>query len=162
MEELAELNVKQCKMNHDVCRSTSDFRYAGQNLAYRSTTAPDFEDVDFVISSIVNGWYSEIRYAEQSDIDMCCTPASGNGIGHFTMTVSDKSIQIGCAIARYTTRSDYNWKGSLVACNYAYNNMIGLPIYVSGPTASNCSTGVNPDFPALCSVDEPIIPMPWV
>lgn len=28
-DELAELNVRQCQMNHDQCRDTDKFRYAG-------------------------------------------------------------------------------------------------------------------------------------
>lgn len=32
LAQLAELNVRQCEMKHDECRSTNDYRYAGQNL----------------------------------------------------------------------------------------------------------------------------------
>lgn len=32
--------------------------------------------------------------------------------------------------------------------------MQGAYVYQSGPTASKCKTGTNPDYPALCSVDE--------
>lgn len=30
---LAELNAKTCKIEHDLCRNTANFPYAGQNLA---------------------------------------------------------------------------------------------------------------------------------
>ena len=146
-------------MKHDSCRNTFEFPYAGQNLGYRSRTGNTFEDLESVIENVINGWYSEIRYAEQSDIDTCCKSASGNAIGHFTMVVSDRAIQVGCAIARYSNRTDVVWRGALMACNYAFTNMVGQPIYISGPTGSGCITGMNKDHQALCSVHEPIAPL---
>ena len=152
LADLAALNVKQCKMMHDKCRATSEFPIAGQNLAYRATSGA-FEPTNNVITKFVQFWYDEVKDAAQSDIDKCCTAASGKTIGHFTQVVTDRAIAVGCAIATYT---DKQWKTSLMACTYAITNTVGTRVYVSGKAASECSSGTNPDFPALCSTEEQI------
>lgn len=60
---------------------------------------------------------------------------------------------MGCSIAKFSTNGDDNLK-VLLACNYAVSNIKNWPIYEAGETASACQTGINPDFPALCSVEE--------
>lgn len=152
LAQLASLNVKRCKMTHDECRSTKDFKYAGQNLAYRANSGA-FEPMSSLIEKNVKGWYDEVEFAAQSDIDECCTSKSGKTIGHFTQLVTDRAIQVGCAVARYT---DGKWKTSLMACNYAFTNMIGQRVYISGESASGCTSGTNSDFPALCKASEAI------
>lgn len=144
--------MKQCKMKHDSCHATSDYLYAGQNLGLRSSGG-DFEPVETVIENIIKGWYDEVKNASPSDISKCCGSASGKTIGHFTMVVTDRAIQVGCAVVTYT---DGKWKTSLMACNYAFTNLSGSKVYEIGETASDCTGGVNEDYPGLCSVDEPI------
>lgn len=139
-------------MKHDACHNTYEYAWAGQNLGLRARTG-DFEAIDNYTANVVNMWYGEVKDATQADIDKCCNSASGKTIGHFTMVVTDRAIQVGCAVARYTSGS---WKTSLMACNYAFTNLVGAEVYVSGSAASACTTGVNNDFPALCSVSEPI------
>lgn len=152
LAQLAELNVKQCQMSHDACHNTPEYLWSGQNLGLQATTG-DFEPLRNVTDGVVNGWYSEVRNAVQSDIEKCCNSATGETIGHFTMVVTDRAIQVGCGVSTYT---DGKWNSTLMACNYAFTNLVGSPVYVSGPTASGCTTGVNIDFPALCSVNEQI------
>lgn len=101
-------------------------------------------------------WYAEKKDAVQSDIDKCCTAASGKVIGHFTQIVADRATKVGCAVSRYTKTN----KESLVACNYAFTNMFDQAVFKKGVAAAGCTTGVNPDLPGLCSVDEPIKPKP--
>ena len=144
-------------MKHDSCRNTFEFTHSGQNLGSRSRTGNTFEDLHSVIENIVGGWYDEVKNARQSDINTCCKSASGKTIGHFTMVVSDRTNKVGCAIARYSNvKNKKVWKNTLMACNYAFTNLVGSPVYVSGSTASGCLTGVNKDFRALCAVNEPI------
>lgn len=152
MAQLAALNVKQCQMKHDSCRATVDFPYSGQNL-YASSTTGTPPPINTTISKTVQYWYGEVKDAIQADLNKCCGSTSGKGIGHFTAVVTDRSIAIGCAIATYTVGT---WKNALVACNYAYNNMVGAKVYQTGNIAANCTTGVNLDFKALCSVNEPV------
>lgn len=42
----------------------------------------------------------------------------------------------------------------LMTCNYAYNNIIGKPVYRNGKAASKCKTGINKQYKALCSLRE--------
>lgn len=155
LAHLAELNVKQCAMRHDSCRNTPEFAFAGQNLGWRARTGT-FEPFDTLFENMVNMWYNEVADAVQADIDRCCGAVSGRVIGHFTQLVTDRAIQVGCAVARYSD----NWRNSLMACNYAFTNLVGAPVYVTGTSASGCTTGRNPDFTGLCSVNEPISASP--
>ena len=139
-------------MSHDPCHNTQDYAFSGQNLGLRATTG-DFEAIDSCAQNIVNSWYNEVKDASPSDINKCCSSASGKTIGHFTMLVTDRAVQVGCAAAQYTNGQ---WKTCLLACNYAFTNLVGSPVYVSGPAASKCTKGSNNDYPGLCKVDEPI------
>ena len=158
LASLAELNVKQCEMKHDRCRSTADFRFAGQNLGM-SGASNAFQPVQDVITNTVNDWYGEVSGASQVDINTCCTAQSGQVIGHFTQVVTDRAIKVGCASSRFTIKGEGMSEGfrfTLFACNYAFTNLIGSKVYVSGNAASGCTSGVNPSYPALCSVNENI------
>lgn len=137
-------------MSHDQCRSTKEFPYAGQNLALESGGS---KPLTTLIEDVVGRWWNEVDNASQSDIDQCCNSASGGVIGHFTQVVRDRAIQIGCAAAIFTVSSSQN---RLLACNYAYGNMVGTSVYTSGAAASGCTTGTNPSFTSLCNVNEPI------
>lgn len=139
-------------MQHDACRSTQNYRYAGQNLAYQANGRA-FEPIDTLVEKVVNDWYKEVSNAAQADIDKCCNSKSGKTIGHFTQLVTDRATQVGCAISRYTEKQ---WKTSLMACNYAFTNLVGEKVYISGKTASGCSSGINPIYPALCSENKQI------
>lgn len=152
LAELAALNVKQCKIQHDSCRNTNQFKLAGQNLASRPTTGDDEPLNDYIKKTITN-WYNEYKDARQSDIDKCCNSASGKTIGHFTQLVTDRAIKVGCAISRFT---EGKWKTTLFACNYAFTNLFGAKVYTSGVSASGCTLGPNPNYPALCKIKEPI------
>lgn len=44
------------------------------------------------------------------------------------------------------------WYTNYLVCDYAYSNL--GPVYDIGATASKCTTGTNPDYPALCSENE--------
>ncbi len=63
----------------------------------------------------------------------------------------DKNVRVGCAGVWYPE------DGTGVvnfACNYAFITMSNSPIYIDGPTASKCTTGINRQFPGLCSAHE--------
>jgi len=139
-------------MAHDTCRSIPKYKLAGQNLAYRASSGA-FEPTNTLIDKVVKSWFDEVSDAVQADIDKCCKAKSGKVIGHFTQLITDRAVQIGCALARYT---DGKWKTSLVACNYAFTNIVGYKVYASGKAASGCTTGTNPNYPFLCSTKEPI------
>jgi len=64
LSKLAELNVRQCKMKYDQCRSTRTFPYAGQNLAVATM---DSEDVETTIRQVVEAWFSQNKDADMSE-----------------------------------------------------------------------------------------------
>lgn len=71
--------------------------------------------------------------------------------GHFTQVVSDLAYKVGCSISKFTENGQ---RFALMACNYAVTNIRGVPIYEEGEPASGCESGINPNYPALCSVNE--------
>lgn len=112
---LASLNVMQCRMNHDQCRSTAKFKYAGQNLASRGNY-PNYADLNTAITKTIDDWFDEIKQANKADIKQCCSKTKK--IGHFTQVVSDRVNRVGCAVARYSKNiQGAIWKYTLIACN---------------------------------------------
>uniref|UniRef100_A0A1Y9H350 SCP domain-containing protein n=1 Tax=Anopheles dirus TaxID=7168 RepID=A0A1Y9H350_9DIPT len=83
------------------------------------------------------------------------TPA----IGHFTQMASDQTNKVGCAMQYWL---DDSWETYYLVCNYGVTNVIGTPVYKSGPVASACTTGRNPlaGLNGLCSTAESISPVP--
>lgn len=152
----ASLNVRRCKARTHDCHNTPKFQYSGQNLFFHTSYGggSQFEDISTLIESSINVWYDEKKYATQSDIDSCCGPNIKKD-PHFFEMVLDRADQIGCAIAEFT---DSTGKTSLFACNYSFNIITDQKVYESGLTASKCTTGTNPEYPALCSHSETIDP----
>ncbi|XP_065362988.1 antigen 5 like allergen Cul n 1-like [Calliphora vicina] len=156
---IAELNVKQCQMNHDRCRNTDAFKYAGQNLAWMGFFG-DVVDADKMKES-VEMWFSEVKDSQQSYIDSYPNGYSGPAIGHFTVMMADRNIRVGCAASTYSPAGQ-PYKAYLVACNYATTNMINFPIYAScNQAGTSCTTGTNPKYPNLCSASEEYAVNKW-
>lgn len=151
----AVLNVNQCIMNHDPCRSTELFHYAGQNLAMRGSKGSPVDPLATAVPKMIKSWYDEVKDALASDIDNY--QSTTRTIGHFTQVVTDRATHVGCGAAYFVDAS--GWDTILLACNYAITNMIGSPVYAKVTStdpevASKCTTGVNPSYSALCSVNE--------
>lgn len=66
--------------------------------------------------------------------------------------IQDMSTHVGCAIAKYSTSNGYTEQ--LMACNYAFTNVIGRSAYKIGKPGSQCKTGINPSYKFLCSMKE--------
>nr|AAV90676.1 putative salivary secreted antigen-5 protein AG5-2 [Aedes albopictus] len=144
---LAELNVKQCKMKHDECRSTVKFKDAGQNLAY-SWKSGSLNKHNQNIRQSILGWFMEHKDAKMDHIRKY--GRATKTIGHFTAMVRDVSSHIGCAISTYDqTRKGFKGKSFLLACNYANTNFINKPIYTDGKPCSQCPRCHN-IYKALC------------
>lgn len=81
--------------------------------------------------------------------------ASSSAIGHFTILAQELNVAVGCAASNFKTNDGYDTY--LVACNYATTNFVTLPVYrVCSKAASECKSGTNPDYPALCSLNEKV------
>jgi hypothetical protein len=158
LAQFASLNIKQCAMNHDACRGSSQFNFAGQNLAMSWTTGTI--NPDALILSSIRSWAEEHVYTRISDIQSLQGTSGGNGqvIGHFTAVVNEKMTHVGCAMATFR---DGTWNAGLFACNYAFTNFIGRRVYQSGATASQCVTGRDSVFSNLCTINEQIDVNDW-
>ncbi|XP_037818677.1 antigen 5 like allergen Cul n 1-like [Lucilia sericata] len=149
---IAAFNVKQCAMAHDKCRNSDTFHYSGQNLAWMGFFG-QANDAS-MLQQAVNMWYGEVADSKMEYINSYPNNYNGPTIGHFTVMVADRNIRVGCAASTYSV-TDQPYKAYLVACNYATTNMINFPIYTScDKAASSCTTGVNEDYPNLCSSSE--------
>ncbi|EDS25644.1 salivary protein [Culex quinquefasciatus] len=153
---LAELNVKQCVMEHDECRSTVKFFWAGQNLANRFQY-PKLETYNLILKAFVKAWFKEHVDASMEYIRSYKEPPKEIMIGHFTALVRDVSTHMGCAIA-VQTKTMYSKQHSryltgpqiFLACNYANTNLFGQAIYREGQPCSQCSGKCHKVYTALC------------
>ncbi|XP_037818685.1 antigen 5 like allergen Cul n 1-like [Lucilia sericata] len=149
---LAEFNVLKCKMEHDDCHNTNDFKYSGQNLGEMGFRG-EINQTERILQSI-DLWYEEKEHVSQSIIDEYPNDYSGPDIGHFTVMMADRNIRVGCAAATYSVSGE-NYKNYLLACNYATTNMIGFAIYKScDKPAADCESGTNESYKNLCSPKE--------
>lgn len=73
-------------------------------------------------------------------------------IGHFTAMMQEKATHVGCGIVKHIKSNGFTEQ--LLACNYGYTNIINKPVYTVGRAASQCKTGVNPNYKFLCSLKE--------
>ncbi|CAO1329611.1 unnamed protein product [Diamesa serratosioi] len=143
----AELNSKKCKFTTD-CHNSPEFRMSGQSkYQYESTMKASPQ---FVIESALNSWYARHENTTASDISKYLVERSMI-IGTFTPLIGDKTNKIGCAMVYQLKRKVHSF---FLSCNFASTNIGDAPVYVSGPTATGCTSGVNPAYPALCSQNE--------
>uniref|UniRef100_A0A1A9W272 Venom allergen-1 n=1 Tax=Glossina brevipalpis TaxID=37001 RepID=A0A1A9W272_9MUSC len=160
LAKLAEYNVRQCRMNHDKCRKTVQFKYAGQNLAEQGNTDTTL-DYKKLLEKTVDMWYAEVENCNQNQIDSFPSNYRGPAIGHFTVMVAERNTHMGCAAAKYKKSDGFTY--FLVACNYATTNMLEFPIYktCSAP-AEECKSGKNPKYSNLCAASEKYEVNKWV
>lgn len=76
-------------------------------------------------------------------------------MGRFTMMINDRTSDIGCALVKFTKDDLYH---VYFTCNYGSNNKLDQRVYETGSACSNCLTGCNRFWTALCSPDEKIDP----
>lgn len=151
LADYAELNVRRCQFKED-CHNIPEFFYSGQNLFYSAHVGDGFKNVSILIQESIKAFNNEKQHATQANIDNCC---GSNKVARFLQMNLDKSNQIGCAIAQYTSNER---KVSYLVCNYSYTLFRTSKVYESGSPTSKCQTGANPKYPALCSQTEAIDP----
>lgn len=131
----------RCDFAHD-CHATPDMKFSGQNIA-----GDHGEDLKQIAYTAVDNWYKEVADSTQKEnINNCCYLKTA----HFTQVVQDRNNKIGCAVGIIPYNGD---QMTYIVCNYGFGNLAGKA-YVSGPPASDCKTGTNPQYPALCSTAE--------
>lgn len=84
---LAELNAMSCEIEHDKCRNTRAFSFAGQNLAMGWLL--DDHTQDWAIRNFTGEWYIEYKDANPNIVDSFYR-SGGPAIGHFTLMTNDK------------------------------------------------------------------------
>uniref|UniRef100_A0A1I8MCZ1 Venom allergen-1 n=1 Tax=Musca domestica TaxID=7370 RepID=A0A1I8MCZ1_MUSDO len=152
LARIAGYNARQCQMFHDQCRNTESFKYAGQNLAWRTYRgSANYNDL---FQKAFDMWYNEVKDVQMSYINSYPVGYNGPTIGHATVMLADRNIRVGCAAVTY--ESPYSPTETFsITCNYATTNMVGFPIYANcSSAAASCSTGKNPQYSNLCSTSE--------
>ncbi|XP_034118547.1 antigen 5 like allergen Cul n 1 [Drosophila sulfurigaster albostrigata] len=156
LASLAELNVKQCKMEHDECHSTKEYPNSGQNLFYTGYKGGNPPDLNGILEMAVKDWAEEGDFVDEEILAEYPDNYEGPTIGHFTMVAQELNVAVGCAVSNYVNERGFNT--FLVACNYATTNFITLPVYRACSSAGEeCTSGPNPEYPALCSSDEDVV-----
>ncbi|XP_061402291.1 antigen 5 like allergen Cul n 1-like [Musca vetustissima] len=155
LQYLAALNVRTCILDHDDCYHTYRFKNCGQNLCAISRLKYDALNVTSLIDETIRLWFdNEHHLVDSSYVTAFRVAHHFEDYGHFTEMIVDRNIRLGCAIMQYT-RPDYPYVHVYhVVCNYASVYALGAPLYNVGRPGSGCITGVNPRYPALCSVKE--------
>uniref|UniRef100_A0A1Y9HAA7 Venom allergen-1 n=1 Tax=Anopheles farauti TaxID=69004 RepID=A0A1Y9HAA7_9DIPT len=151
-------NARSCVFKHDKCRNTPVFAWSGQNLS-KSKFYGMTKTVEKLLQEGISGWWNEYKLTTQDQLDSYPENYVGPAIGHFTQMASDQSNRIGCAMQYWKNGL---WDTYYLVCNYAVTNVVGTPVYKSGPVASACSTGPNPvaALNGLCSPAESVDPVP--
>ncbi|XP_055610139.1 antigen 5 like allergen Cul n 1-like isoform X2 [Uranotaenia lowii] len=147
---IAGFNARRCITGHDKCRATTKYPASGQNLGYYKYIKKT-PDMDKVIDILVNRWYAEYKNANVGQIQKYPEGYQGPQIGHFTEFVQDRNDRVGCTLVQWFESPK---TVIYLACNYARNNIFGQTVYIAGDVASQCTSGTNPDYPALCSPNE--------
>lgn len=148
LEYMASLIVKTCEFSTNCCVNTNEYRLTGQNVAqtdwygYQPTLSS-------VIESQMDMWFDSYENINMSNINNVTFAST------FTVMIHQLSTRIGCASVRYPELTNGRWWQSLTTvCTYSHTNVFGHKIYISGPVASNCTTGRNNNFENLCSLEE--------
>lgn len=115
-------------------------------------------DIDKRIERSIDRIFEQNTWINQAMLDnftALTNKKSGNSFSTFSVMMRDSGISVGCSALTYS-ESGGSWNNSLIiGCIYCANNMMGRPIYVSADKpAAGCKTGTNPEYPALCSIDE--------
>lgn len=76
--------------------------------------------------------------------------------GLFTKVETGAAYGMGCGATQWDAKAadDILHTNIYVVCAFPLGNFIGSEVYGIGGIASDCTTGTNPKYPALCSVDE--------
>lgn len=76
-------------------------------------------------------------------------------VADLTIVMNDRVNSMGCCMIQYPTGNSTTLQYEFL-CVYNCNNIVGENTYQTGPTASQCTTGTNPNYRRLCSTNEPV------
>ncbi|KAG5666394.1 hypothetical protein PVAND_014423 [Polypedilum vanderplanki] len=157
---MASLQIKTC-LSHDDCHNTwyddvkNKLTYSGQNLYYELTYYPTRPELEDVITSGVDAWFSEIAVSPiSSQYNVQLNPFYE--IGHFLTMSYDQTTTIGCIATQWEGILDKNGipKYSRLTCNYFVVPFLGKVLYRSGDICSKCAVCDESDNNyGLCIID---------
>ncbi|KAH8257789.1 hypothetical protein KR038_001287 [Drosophila bunnanda] len=184
LASFAELNVKRCILANDHCRNSEQFRNVAQVVAEggwvrdpikdpvhpnpEPTGSMDYHTEDEVIKATLDQMFAEYKECSMRDIIAFSPPGNrilhlwiSRCIAYFTQLVRDSTTHVGCGILRQTrntTNEGGQWMLNVhqyMTCNFNRADEVNAPVYQSGDRpATDCSSGHNPVFINLCSVNE--------
>ncbi|XP_062550445.1 antigen 5 like allergen Cul n 1-like [Armigeres subalbatus] len=132
LEFLAECNTMKCVYGHDSCRSTSEYPFAGQNIASKLVCGRTPLAVEGMIVDSVDVWFQEYKNTTPAMTDSYPEgKVPGGPIGHFTQLVNDMVQCIGCSYITYEEQRENKktCQRHYLVCNYSYSNFIGEKTY---------------------------------
>lgn len=142
------MNLQLCTGEHDDCNKLPWYPFVGQNIYFGDNIGPIGKDFP---AQMVTRWYKENNRATQSDINKL---RDINGIGHFTQVVWGETTKVGCAVTTWKLSS--TMQSFAAVCNYDTGNILKRAVYLaSSMPGKRCTTGLNQNYPGLCSETEP-------
>ncbi|XP_055390549.1 uncharacterized protein LOC129619333 [Condylostylus longicornis] len=152
LEMIASYNARGCYFGHDACRSTDNFKLAGQNIATASITGAPITDPKKHIKDLIDGWFSEYKDTDMRTINAFYLYSTSADIGHFTQMVKSTANRVGCSASNYM---ENEWDNLYIVCNYAVTNVNYEPTYIAGPPGAGYSTDLAKDFCGMSGLCKP-------
>lgn len=160
---IAQKWAENCKFDHDCneCRAVENFP-VGQSIFQSKTNCPGGSCVDQTpdFKQAIEAFYNEVKDFDQRNIDKNGAYPNRGDVGHFTQVIWAKSFRVGCG---YVSHLDGSVLKHFLVCNYGpAGNYPKRPIYIAGPTCSNCPInsccgntcpGEN-EFKGLCKLNK--------
>lgn len=75
LAENAKYNVRHCLLEHDKCRNTPKFRFAGQNMALMTFSEP--HNMSEIMTWATRGWFRQYKKGSMAIIK--CYPENLDG-----------------------------------------------------------------------------------
>lgn len=141
LAKIAQRWADQCPEYHDENRMSPDFAdEPGQNMADIWTSY----EADVDLEQRIGDWYAEIEHFPSQNVDSFSEDGATGVIGHYTQLVWAETEYVGCGLINYKDQDqpDLMFRYTLVCNYYPPGNVLELPVYNAGSTASECDNGV--------------------
>ncbi|XP_037924861.1 allergen Tab y 5.0101-like [Hermetia illucens] len=153
LARLAALSAKRCSTEFDQCRNTITFKRVAQLVFNQYSTGCININYREHIIKMIQTWFTQYQNANAGRMENF---TRANPVySAFAILVNQRVTHIGCGTVTFKQNRRLD---VITICNFASRNMPGTAVYQAGDTASNCTTGTNPTYPGLCSIDEAVDP----
>ncbi|XP_055301539.1 antigen 5 like allergen Cul n 1-like [Sitodiplosis mosellana] len=101
LEMEVQENAITCTLNHNGCRNTNQFMFAGQNMGFScSDPASSTPDTDAVRAIFADWWNEHLAITSIAANNDFSGIQASDPYGHFTQMVTDNSFAMGCSMVR--------------------------------------------------------------